>query len=84
MSCSNASVGTSPDRRCGPRLGAMVLALLGREGQRNCWTLGEAAGEGRPWGMQHLLSRAPWDTDAVAGELHDFVVDHLGATGGIL
>jgi SRSO17 transposase len=63
------------------RLGAMVLALLGRQGPRNCWTLAEAAGEARPWGMQHLLARAAWNTDAVAGELRDFVVEHLGADG---
>jgi SRSO17 transposase len=65
------------------RLGAMVLALLGREGPKNCWTLAEQAGEARPWGMQHLLGRAVWDTDAVAGELRDYVVAHLGG-GGIL
>ena len=66
------------------RLGAMVLALLGREGPKNCWTLAEQAGEDRPWGMQHLLGRAVWNTDAVAGELRDFVVAHLGAADGIL
>jgi SRSO17 transposase len=62
----------------------MVLALLGREGPRNCWTLAEQAGEARPWGMQHLLGRAVWDTDAVAGELRGFVVEHLGATDAVL
>ncbi|SNS69645.1 hypothetical protein SAMN06893096_106251 [Geodermatophilus pulveris] len=66
------------------RLGWMLLALLSREGPRNCWTLAEQAGEARPWGMQHLLARAVWDTDAVAGELRDFVVEHLGAADGIL
>ena len=66
------------------RLGAMVLALLSRQGPRNCWTLAEQAGEDRPWGMQHLLARAAWNTDAVAGELRAFVVDHLGAADGIL
>jgi SRSO17 transposase len=55
------------------RLGDMLLALLSRRGPRNCWTLAEAAGEARPWGMQHLLSRAAWNTDAVVGELRDFV-----------
>jgi SRSO17 transposase len=63
------------------RLGSMVLALLGREGPRNCWTLAEQAGEAQPWGMQHLLARAVWNTDAVAGELRGFVVEHLGADG---
>src|SRR4051812_50081232 len=62
----------------------MVLALLSRQGPRNCWSLAEQAGEARPWGMQHLLARAGWDTDAVAGELRAFGVDHLGAADGIL
>src|SRR4051794_31148474 len=62
----------------------MVLALLSRQGPRNCWSLAEQAGEARPWGMQHLLARAVWDTDAVAGELRGFVVEHLGAADGIL
>jgi SRSO17 transposase len=66
------------------RLGAMVLALLGREGPKNCWTLAEQAGEDRPWGMQHLLARAAWDTDAVTSELRDFVVEHLGVTDAVL
>src|SRR5215218_7138846 len=66
------------------RLGAMMLALLGREGPKNCWTLAEQAGEDRPWGMQHLLARAAWDTDAVAGELRGFVVEHLGVTDAVL
>jgi SRSO17 transposase len=66
------------------RLGVMVLALLSRQGPRNCWTLAEHAGEDRPWGMQHLLARAAWDTDAVAGELRGFIVEHLGAADGIL
>jgi hypothetical protein len=34
--------------------------------------------------MQHPLSRAVWDTEAVAGELRAFVVEHLGAADGIL
>jgi len=50
------------------RLGTMVLALVHRQGPRNCWTLAESAGEDRPWGMQHLLGRAVWNTDAVAGQ----------------
>src|SRR4051794_21665179 len=59
----------------------MVLALLSREGPKNCWSLAEQAGEPRPWGMQHLLARAAWDTDAVAGELRGFVVEHLCGDG---
>lgn len=45
--------------------------------------MAEQAGEAGPWGMQHLLGRAAWDTDVVAGELRGFVVEHLD-TDGIL
>ena len=62
----------------------MITALLGDVGRKNCWTLAEAAGEAGPWGMQHLLARAVWDTDAVAGELRAFVGEHLGARDGVL
>ena len=68
----------------GRRLGVMITALLGDVGRKNCWTLAEAAGEAGPWGMQHLLGRAVWDTDAVAGELRAFVGEHLGARDGVL
>jgi SRSO17 transposase len=34
--------------------------------------------------MQHLLARAAWDTDAVASQLRDFVVEHLRATDAVL
>ncbi len=65
-------------RETGQRLGVMITSLLGDVGRKNCWTLAEAVGEDTPWGMQHLLARAVWDTGAVAGELRGFVVDHLG------
>ena len=62
----------------------MITALLGDVGRKNCWTLAEAAGEEHPWGMQHLLARAVWDTDAVAGELRAFVAQHLGESEAVL
>src|SRR4051794_26256940 len=34
--------------------------------------------------MQHLLSRARWDTDGVAEDLRDYVMDHLGDPGAVL
>src|SRR5690606_9979004 len=33
--------------------------------------------------LQHLLTRAKWDADAVRDDLRDFVVDHLG-TGDVV
>lgn len=74
----------APRQETRQRLGVMTLALLGDVGRKNCWTLAEHAGEARPWGMQHLLERASWDTDAVGGELRSYVGDRLGEPGGIL
>ncbi|MBB3734014.1 SRSO17 transposase [Nonomuraea dietziae] len=34
--------------------------------------------------MQHLLSRAVWDTDAVRDDLRDYVVGHLGQARAVL
>jgi SRSO17 transposase len=52
-----------------------MLAELPR---KNCWTIAEHAGDASPDGMQHLLNRASWDTDGVAADLRDHVVEHLG------
>ena len=71
-------------RETGRRLEVMTVALLGNVGRKNCWTLAEHAGEEHPWGVQHLLGRAVWDTDAVAGELRAFVGEHLGQHDGVL
>jgi SRSO17 transposase len=34
--------------------------------------------------MQHLLSRAVWDHDAVRDDVRDYVVDYLGDPGAVL
>ena len=35
-------------------------------------------------GLQHLLSRAKWDADAVRDDLRGYVIEAFGAPGGIL
>ncbi|WP_434100919.1 IS701 family transposase [Streptomyces parvulus] len=45
--------------------------------RKNCWTIAEWAGEATPHGMQHLLSRASWDADAVRDDVRDYVVEQL-------
>ena len=37
-----------------------------------------------PDGLQHLLSRAKWDADAVRDDLRDYVVDAFGDPGVVL
>jgi len=43
----------------------LVNGLLMELPRANCWTIGEAVGHASPGWLQHLLSRAVWDADAV-------------------
>ncbi|MQY36922.1 IS701 family transposase ISSav2 [Streptomyces sp. RB17] len=59
------------------RIRHLVLGLLADLPRKNCWTIAEWAGEATPDAMQHLLSRAKWDADAVRDDLRAYVVEHL-------
>ncbi|MFJ3221730.1 IS701 family transposase, partial [Kitasatospora sp. NPDC086801] len=59
------------------RIRHLVLGLLADLPRKNCWTIAEWAGEATPDAMQHLLSRAKWDADAIRDDLRDYVVEHL-------
>lgn len=59
------------------RVRALVLGLLSDLPHKNCWTLAVHAGDANPYGLQHLLSRAKWDADAVRDDLRGFVVGQL-------
>jgi SRSO17 transposase len=61
-----------------------LLGLLADLPRKNCWTIAEHAGDGDPHGMQHLLSRASWDTDGVRDDLRDYVATHLGDADAVL
>jgi SRSO17 transposase len=54
-----------------------MRGLLADLPRKNCWTIGEHAGDPSPDGMQHLLSQAVWDADAVRDDVRDYVIDHL-------
>jgi SRSO17 transposase len=66
------------------RAKAFVGGLLADLPRKNCWTIAEHAGNSSPDGMQHLLSRAVWDHDAVRDEVRDYLVEHLGDPGAVL
>jgi SRSO17 transposase len=61
-----------------------VAGLLAELPTKNCWTIAEHVGDSSPAGMQHLLSRAVWDADAVRDDLRDYVVEHVGDPEGVL
>jgi SRSO17 transposase len=73
-------------RRAEPRRRAKAYleSLLSTVERKNGWQLAEYAGEATPSGMQRLLASACWDTDAVRDDLRAYVVEHVGAPGGVL
>jgi SRSO17 transposase len=66
------------------RAGRFVRALLADLPRKNCWSVAEHAGDADPYGVQHFLSRASWDTDGVRDDLRDYVVAALGDTDAVL
>jgi SRSO17 transposase len=66
------------------RAGEYLRGLLSTVERKNGWQLAEHAGDDRPYGVQHLLSRADWDADSVRDDLRAYVVEHLGHPDGVL
>ena len=52
--------------------------------RKNGWQLAEQAGDATPEGVQRLLYNYRWDADLVRDDLRNYVVEHLGDTGGVL
>jgi SRSO17 transposase len=69
-----------PLRHAAELMAGMVSGL----DRKNCWTIAEHRGNATPDGLQHLLSRAKWDADAVRDDLRDYVLDAFGDPGAIL
>jgi SRSO17 transposase len=65
-------------------LRAYLTGLLSPIERKNGWHLAEQAGDATPYAIQHLLGRAPWDADAVRGDLQAYVRTHLGDPSGVL
>jgi SRSO17 transposase len=55
----------------------MVNGLLSELDDYNCWTLAEAAGHGSPCRMQHLLSRARCEDQAMLDATADWTIEQL-------
>jgi SRSO17 transposase len=62
----------------------LMLGMLSGLDRKNCWTIAEHRGDLSPHGMQHLLSRAKWDADAVREDLRGYVVDAFGDDDAVL
>ena len=61
-----------------------LQGILSETARKNGWQLAEHAGEGRPDGMQRLLSEAVWDTDGVRDDLRTYALEQLGQESAIL
>lgn len=66
------------------RLGAYVSGLLGPLERRNSWQLAEQRGDAHPYGFQHLLNRACWDTQGMRDAVSRRVYQALGDEEGVL
>ncbi|MCX6465462.1 MAG: IS701 family transposase [Pseudonocardiales bacterium] len=66
------------------RAAGFLRGLLADLPRKNCWTIAEHAGDPDPYGMQHFLARASWDTDGVRDDLREYVIGALGEDDGVL
>ncbi len=55
-----------------------MQGILSEIPRKNSWQVAEHARQGRPYGMQRLLSRAVWDTDGVRDDVRGYVLELLG------
>ncbi|WP_018639617.1 transposase [Parafrankia elaeagni] len=78
-----------PDRRfprieSRMRLRRFLRGMMSELQRINCRTLAEDMGEDRPGPMQHFLTKAVWDDDALRHDLRDYVTETLGQPDGVL
>lgn len=66
------------------RAAAYLRGLLSPVERKNGWQLAEVNGDATPYGVQHLLGRAIWDAEAARDDLRDYVLEHLGASSGVI
>jgi SRSO17 transposase len=62
----------------------LMLGMVSGLDRKNCWTIAEHRGDATPDGLQHLLSRAQWDAEAVRDDLRDYVVEAFGDSEAVL
>ncbi|MFE0465553.1 IS701 family transposase, partial [Kitasatospora sp. NPDC058965] len=76
--------GCFPRRETRQTLREVTEAVLMGLERINCWTLAEALGHSGPHRLQHLLSRAVWDHEAVRDHLAVFTVGRLADDQAVL
>jgi SRSO17 transposase len=64
--------------------GAFILGVLSALESKNCWTIAELSGHHSPDKLQHLLSRAAWDADAIRDDVRRYVCDAFADPQAVL
>lgn len=64
--------------------GLYLEGLLSAAKRKNGWQLAEQIGDARPWRTQRVLSHVLWDQDAARDLCRAYVLEHLGASDGVL
>ena len=73
-----------PRRDARRRAWAYIRGLLSPVERKNGWQLAEVNGDATPYGVQHLLGRAKWDTEAVREDLRAYLLEHIGDPQAVL
>lgn len=60
-----------------------MAGLLSPAERKNSWQLAEIGGDPNPYGFQHLLGRAEWDSEALRDRLRGYVTDYLATQEAI-
>src|SRR5215207_595018 len=62
---------------------AYLAGLLSPVERKNAWQLAEINGDPNPYGFQHLLGRADWDSDVLRDRLRSYVIDYLASPDAV-
>jgi SRSO17 transposase len=60
-----------------------IQGLLSGIGRKNSWRVAAYAGHASPDGIQWLLTRAPWNADALRDITRDYVVEKIGSSSAV-
>lgn len=63
---------------------AFLDGLLSGVERKTGWQLAERAGDAGPWRIQAVLGRGHWDAEAARDLVRSYVIENLGAKGGVL
>ena len=66
------------------RVGRYLRGVLATVERKNGWQLAEELGDPNVHGVQRLLAEAQWNEEGVRDDLRDYVIEHVGETGGVL